>query len=124
VRIAFASELSLSSLRDSAESDLREAVEDPELKEPKPPPDFLAAPPSLLLDGFDAERLLKEPKPPLAGDDEDDERCDEKPPLKDDDCEGFASAGIEATDRARLSASATCAYFVKVFSMVRRAVES
>lgn len=109
-------------MRDSAESDLREADDDPELKEPKPPPDFLAAPLSLL-DDFEAERLLKEPKPPF-DDDDDDERCDENPLLKDEWLEGLASAGTEATDSARLSASATCAYFVKVFSMVRRAVES
>ncbi|MFC5549464.1 hypothetical protein [Massilia aerilata] len=120
--MAFASELSLSSLRDNAESGLREAADGPELKEPKPPPDFLAAPLSPLPDGFEAERLLKEPKPPF--DDEDDERCDENPLLKDEELEGLASAGTGAKDRARLSASATCAYFVKVFSMVRRAVES
>jgi hypothetical protein len=121
--MAFASALSLSSLRDSAESDLREAEDEPELKEPKPPPDFLAAALSLLPDDFDDERLLKEPKPPF-DEDEDDERCDENPLLKDEWLEGLASAGTAATDRARLSASATCAYFVKVFSMVRRAVES
>jgi hypothetical protein len=122
--MAFASELSLSSLRDSAESDLRESEDDPELKEPKPPPDFFGAPLSLLVDAFDAERLLKDPKPPLAGEDEDDERCDENPLLKDEEFEGLAPAGDQATDRARLSASAAYAYFVKVFSMVRRAVES
>jgi hypothetical protein len=112
VRKAFASELSLSSLRDSAESDLRDAEEDPELKEPKPPPDFLAALLSLLPDDFEAERLLKEPKPPFDDDEDEDERCDENPLLKDEEFDGLASAGSAATDRPRLSASATYAYFV------------
>jgi hypothetical protein len=84
---------------------------------------------------FSAGRRLKEPKPPDEGferedenedldGDEDDERCDENPLLKDEEPDGFASAGIEASGRIRHSASATCAYFEKVFSMVRRAGES
>jgi hypothetical protein len=118
-------------LRDIAESDLRDSVAGDELKEPKPPPAPLDAPLSLLLpDAFDGERLLKEPKPPFDDeddedeDDDDDERCEENPPLKDEEPDGFASAGMDATDRARLSANTTCAYFESVFSMVRRAVES
>ena len=129
VRIALASERSRSSLRDIAESDLRASEAGEELKEPKPPPLFFDAPLSLLLDALDADRLLKEPKPPpFDGEDEDDERCDEKPLLKDEEPEGLASAGMAATDRARLSASAAGAYFgayfESVFSMVRSAVES
>ena len=131
VRIALASDRSRSSLRDIAESDWREPEAGDELKEPKPPPLFFDAPLSLLLppEGLDADRLLKDPKPPLFDDDdEDDERCDEKPLLKDEEPEGLASAGMDATDRARLSASAAGAYFdayfESVFSMVRRAVES
>jgi hypothetical protein len=80
--------------------------------------------------GAEAGRLPKEPKPPFDGDGRDgedgdgaDERCDEKPLLKDAR-EGLASAGTEATDRARLSASAADAYVGSVFSMVRKAVES
>jgi hypothetical protein len=81
------------------------------------------------------ERRLKEPKPPDDGFerededededfDDDDERCDENPLLKDEEPDGFASAGIEASGRIRHSASATCAYFEMVFSMVRSAGES
>jgi hypothetical protein len=87
------------------------------------------------VDAFSAGRRLKEPKPPddderedeeedLDDDDEDDERCDENPLLKDEEPDGFASAGIEASGRIRHSASATCAYFEMVFSMVRSAGES
>jgi hypothetical protein len=123
VRKAFASELSRSSLRDSAESDLRESEAGAELKEPKPPRDLFEAPLSLLLEpeAFDDDRLLKELNPPF-DEDEDDERCDENPLLKELD--GLACAGLDASERARLSANATCAYFIKGFSMVRRAVES
>jgi hypothetical protein len=97
-------------LRDIAESDWRDAGARDALKEPKPPPVFFDA---LLLDAFD---------------DDDDDRCDEKPLLKDEEPEGLASAGMDATDRARLSTNAAWAnfgaYFESVFSMVRRAVES
>jgi hypothetical protein len=101
-------------LRDIADSDLRDSA-----------------------GAFSAGRRLKEPKPPDEGferedenededldDDGDDERCDENPLLKDEEPDGFASAGIEASGRIRHSASATCAYFEKVFSMVRSAGES
>jgi hypothetical protein len=98
-------------LRDSAESDLLESAAFEEPKEPKPP-DFFAA---LLLD-LDAD------------DEEDDERCDENPLLKDEEeLDGLASAGtLAASGRISDSASrnATCAYFEKGFSMVRSAVES
>jgi hypothetical protein len=107
VRSAFASERSRSSLRDSAESDLFASAAFAEPKEPKPP-DFFAA---LLLDLDDNE--------------EDDERCDENPLLKDDDeLDGLASAGVEASGSISDSANTTCAYFEKGFSMVRSAVES
>jgi hypothetical protein len=89
------------------------------------------------------ERLPKEPKPPEDGfdalddedededededdlDEDDDERCDENPLLKDDEeLDGLASAGFDASGRIRDSASATCAYFDMVFDMVRWAGES
>jgi hypothetical protein len=88
------------------------------------------------VDALSAGRRLKEPKPPDderedeeedlddEDDEDDDERCDENPLLKDEEPDGFASAGIEASGRIRHSASATCAYFEKVFSMVRSAGES
>jgi hypothetical protein len=104
VRSAFASDLSLSSLRDIAESDLRCCAPDAEPKEPKPPDGFAA------LDADDEE--------------EDDERCDENPLLKEVEPEGLASAGTCASGRIRLSANATRAYFWMDFSMVRSAVES
>jgi hypothetical protein len=94
-------------LRDSADSDLRASEAGAAPKEPKPPPDFLDV---LPLD-FD----------------EDEERCDENPLLKDEEPDGAASAGIDASGRIRHSANttcATCAYFEMVFSMVRSAGES
>jgi hypothetical protein len=94
-------------LRDSAESDLfaSAALDDP--KEPKPP-DFFAA----LLPDLDDEN------------EEEDERCDENPLLKDDE-PGVASAGtLAASGSISDSANTTCAYFEKGFSMVRSAVES
>jgi hypothetical protein len=123
VRSAFASERSWSILRDSAESDLRASEAGAAPKEPKPPPDFLAAP--LSPGALSAERRLKEPKLPDDFDDEDDddERCDENPLLKEA-LDGLASAGADARDRVRDSANATCAYFEMVFSMVRWAGES
>jgi hypothetical protein len=111
-------------LRDSAESDLRASAAGAEPKEPKPPPDFLAAPLSLLLGALSAERRLKEPKLPDDFDDEDEERCDENPLLKDGELDGLACAGADASDKVSDSANTTCAYFEMVFSMVRRAVES
>jgi hypothetical protein len=75
-----------------------------------------------------ADRLPKDPKPPDDGfdaldddedEDEDDERCDENPLLKDEEPDGFASAGFDASGRIRVSANATCAYFEIIFSMVR-----
>jgi hypothetical protein len=85
-----------------------------------------------------ADRLPKDPKLPEDGfdglddldeddeeDDEDEERCDENPLLKDDDeLDGLASAGFDASGRIRDSASATSAYFDMVFDMVRWAGES
>jgi hypothetical protein len=98
-------------LRDIADSDLRGSAaalsEGRRLKEPKPPDDD-----------------EREDEDEDDFDDEDDERCDENPLLKDEEPDGFASAGIEASGRIRHSASATCAYFEKVFSMVRSAGES
>jgi hypothetical protein len=102
-------------LRDIADSDLRcsaGAFSDARrLKEPKPPDE-----------GFEREDENEDED--LDEDDEDDERCDENPLLKDEEPDGFASAGIEASGRIRHSASATCAYFEMVFSMVRSAGES
>jgi hypothetical protein len=113
VRSAFASDRSWSILRDSAESDLRAPAAGAEPKEPKPPPDFLAAPLSLL------------PRPKLPDfEDEDEERCDENPLLKDGELDGLACAGADASDSVRHSANTTCAYFEMVFSMVRWAGES
>jgi hypothetical protein len=98
-------------LRDIADSDLRSVAafsDGRRLKEPKPPDD----------EREDEDEDLDDE------DDEDDERCDENPLLKDEEPDGFASAGIEASGRIRHSASATCAYFEMVFSMVRSAGES
>jgi hypothetical protein len=109
-------------LRDSAESDLRASDAGAAPKEPKPPPGFLAAP--LSLGAWSAERRLKEPKLPDDFDDDDDEeRCDENPLLKEE-LDGLASTGAGASDSVSDSANTTCAYFDMVFSMVRRADES
>jgi hypothetical protein len=105
VRSAFASELPLSSLRDSAESDWCASK----------------------AGAFVSERLPKDPKLPFDDDfDEDDEeeRCDENPLLKDEEPVGLASAGAAASDSIRDSANAACANFEWVFSMVRSAGES
>jgi hypothetical protein len=94
-------------LRDIAESDLCASTPDDEAaarlpNDPKPPGD-----------GFDALDDEDEDE------DEDEERCDENPLLKDEEPDGFASAGPEASGRIRDSANATCAYFEIIFSMVR-----
>jgi hypothetical protein len=109
-------------LRDSAESDLFASAAFAAPKEPKPPPALFAPP---LPGAVSAERRLKDPKPPDFDDEDDDERCDENPLLKDDDeLDGLASAGVEASGSISDSANTTCAYFEKGFSMVRSAVES
>jgi hypothetical protein len=97
-------------LRDIAESDLRASAADRLPKDPKLPED-----------GFDGLDDLDEDDE----EDDEDERCDENPLLKDDDeLDGLASAGAEASGRIRDSASAACAYFDMVFDMVRWAGES
>jgi hypothetical protein len=95
----------LFSFCDSAESDFCGAAA-PLPNEPNPP------------DGFDAcagasddvERRLNDPKPPDFDDDvdDDDDRCDENPPLNDDDVDGFASAASTcASGTSRDSMNAT-----------------
>jgi hypothetical protein len=110
VRSAFASDVFLSSFRDSAESDFC-GVADPPPNEPKPPDDL----PGCGAASGGAERRLNEPKlVPLDFADEydgrggDDERCDEKPLLKELDEDGFAStAPTCASGSSRASTSAT-----------------
>jgi hypothetical protein len=95
-------------LRDSAESDLRPSEGGAGRNDPKLP--FAGFDGEDENDGFDGK--------------DDDERCDENPLLKDDELPGLASAGAGLSARIRDSARATCAYFEKVFSMVRSADES
>jgi hypothetical protein len=113
VRSAFASAVFLSSFCDSAESDFC-GVADPRPNEPKPPDDRLGWAGGAASDDDD-ERRLNDPKlVPLDfadeydGFEDDDERCDEKPLLKELDEDGFAStAPTCANGSSRASTNAT-----------------
>lgn len=98
-------------MRDSAESGFRASGDREELKEPKPPDEDF--------DGLGDEKDFDD-----EDDVDDDERCDENPLLKDEELDGLASTGTEASGRISANANATCAYFEKGFSMVRSADES
>jgi hypothetical protein len=116
VRSAFASDVFLSSFCDSAESDFC-GVADPRPKEPKPPDGWLgcAGAASGDDDDDDEDRRLNDPKlVPLDfadeydGFDGEDERCDEKPLLKELDEDGLASTGPTcASGSSRASTNAT-----------------
>jgi hypothetical protein len=110
VRNAFASDVFLSSFRDSAESDFC-GVAAPRPNEPKPPGDLFCCGAA----SGGAERRLNDPKlVPLDFADEydgfegDDERCDEKPLLKELDEDGLASTVPTcASGSSKASTSAT-----------------